>query len=45
MQESDIKKLFFKIFIGVNHMQNLNIIHRDLNLENIIVKFEEDNYN
>jgi len=30
-----------KVFTGVSHMHSLNIIHRDLKLENIIFKKDE----
>jgi len=45
LSEEQIKKLFFRIMIGVSHMHSANVIHRDLTLNNILVKFEDHNNN
>jgi len=42
INETDATNLLFKILVGVSHLHNSYIIHRDLKLENIIVKFEND---
>jgi serine/threonine protein kinase len=35
--EPDAKIIFKKILLGVEYLQSLNIAHRDLKLENIII--------
>jgi len=39
MEEQNAKQIFYKILLGCSHMHKTNIIHRDLKLENIFVKF------
>ena len=38
----EIKEIFSKINIGLREMNNNDIIHGDLNLKNILVKYKED---
>ena len=38
----EIKEIFSKINIGLREMYNNDIIHGDLNLKNILVKYKED---
>jgi len=43
MNEKLAREIFQKILIGVSHMHMNKFIHRDLKLENIFVKFGENN--
>jgi serine/threonine protein kinase len=40
--EQSIKSWFKKLLLGVRHIHERNIIHRDLKLENIIVKLDDN---
>lgn len=33
------REIIFKILIGVSHLHNIHLIHRDLKLEHIFIKF------
>jgi len=41
LPERKAKKIFKQIVEGVNYLHKLNIIHRDIKLENIIVSDED----
>jgi len=41
VNEKTARNWFYKILMGVNHIHNANIIHRDLKLENIFLKFKK----
>jgi len=38
LPESEVCQIVKQILTGASHMHNQNIVHRDLKLENIIVK-------
>lgn len=44
VSEFSIRSIIHNLMIGVNHMHSANIIHRDLKLENVFVKFDQDNF-
>jgi len=37
MYEEEAKNVIFNVIIGTSHMHSINIIHRDLKLENILI--------
>lgn len=45
ISEQDIKSWFRMILLGVHHIHEKKIIHRDLKLENIIMRFKIQNFN
>jgi len=40
ISEDEVKSWFKKILLGVHHIHESKIIHRDLKLENIIMRFK-----
>lgn len=40
LDETSSKSLMYKLLLGINHMHESNVIHRDLKLENLFVKIE-----
>jgi len=45
MSEAKAKKIFYFILLGVSHIHNINVLHRDLKLENIFVRFKGNKVN
>jgi len=44
LSEQELKTWFKMILLGVHHIHEKKIIHRDLKLENIVVKFKINNF-
>jgi len=42
IEERHAMNLFFRILVAVSHLHSAKVIHRDLKLENIFVKFKGD---
>ena len=40
MPEEDVANIFSQIAYGVEHMQNMGVMHRDLKLGNILISNE-----
>lgn len=37
MKESKIKEIFYQIVLGVKHLHDKNLYHRDIKLDNILI--------
>jgi len=40
LEEDVVKKIFLKVAIGINHLQQWELVHGDLNAENIYVNMD-----
>lgn len=44
LEESMVRQIMYQLLTGLNHLHSQNIIHRDIKLENILIKNLQDNY-
>jgi len=40
--EAQVKKVFYRIVQGVQHLHHINIVHRDIKDENILIRTDDD---
>jgi len=40
--EAQVKKIFYRIVQGVQHLHHINIVHRDIKDENILIRTDDD---
>ena len=44
LEESIVKKIIIQVAKGIKHLHNQNIIHRDIKLENILINYDDSEY-
>ncbi len=44
LEESIVKKIIIQVAKGIKHLHNQNIIHRDIKLENILINYDDQEY-
>ncbi len=44
LEESIVKKIIIQVAKGIKHLHNQNIIHRDIKLENILINYDDPEY-
>jgi len=42
MSESGVRKIMYQLLVGLSHIHSASIVHRDLKLENIMIKFDDE---
>jgi len=44
LSEQQLMRVFFKVFIGLSHMNAAGVIHRNLNMDNVFLVFEDETF-